>query len=103
MPPYGARRLLAPSRWRHGDTLLMCLSTSQIGYSWIMAPDTLPPAYINFLNRHGDASLTHLAAVRVSGLWSHCTELAARCPTASSHHLHPHQPPVERCAAMQCT
>ena len=44
----------------------MCLSTSQIGYSWIMAPDTLPPAYINFLNRHGDAPLTHLAAVRVS-------------------------------------
>ena len=58
-------RLLAPTRWRHGDTLLMCLSTSQIGYSWIMAPDTLPPAYINFLNRHGNAPLHHLAAVRV--------------------------------------
>ena len=24
-PPRGGRRLLAPSQWRHGDTLLMCL------------------------------------------------------------------------------
>lgn len=30
-----------------------------------MAPDTLPPAYINFLNRHGGAPNVHLAAVRV--------------------------------------
>jgi hypothetical protein len=32
------RRLLAPTRWRHGDVALMCLSTAQIGYSWIALP-----------------------------------------------------------------
>ena len=46
-------RALAPTRWRHGDTALMCLSTSQIGYSWIMMPWTLPPSYVSFLNKHG--------------------------------------------------
>ena len=43
----------------------MCLSTSQIGYSWIMRPSTLPPAYINFLNRHGGAPVHHYRAVQV--------------------------------------
>jgi hypothetical protein len=32
------RALLAPTRWRHGDVALMCLATSQIGYSWIALP-----------------------------------------------------------------
>jgi hypothetical protein len=43
----------------------MCLATSQIGYSWIMRPSTLPPSYVNFLNRHGGRELWHYAAVRV--------------------------------------
>lgn len=30
--------LLKPTRWRHGDVALMCLSTAQIGYSWIALP-----------------------------------------------------------------
>ena len=58
-------RLLAPTRWKHGDTALMCLATSQIGYSWIMRPSTLPSSYVNFLNRHGGRELWHYAAVRV--------------------------------------
>ena len=90
-------RLLAPTRWRHGDTLLMCLSTSQIGYSWIMAPNTLPPAYINFLNRHGDAPLHHLAAVRVC-VWRTQTAqrpLQGALPLPCRPQLH--QPLVQCC------
>ena len=60
-----AFRLLTPTRWQHGDTALMCLATSQIGYSWIMRPSTLPPSYVNFLNRHGGNPLHNYAAVRV--------------------------------------
>ena len=63
-------RLLAPTRWKHGDTALMCLATSQIGYSWILRPSTLPPSYVHFLNRHGGRELWHYAAVRVRRL--HC-------------------------------
>ena len=59
------RRLLAPTRWRHGDTALMCVATSQIGYSWIMRPSTLPSSYVRFLNRHGGAPLSSYKAVRV--------------------------------------
>lgn len=35
--------LLAPTRMAHGDTALMCLATSQIIYSFIVMPSTLPP------------------------------------------------------------
>lgn len=45
----------------------MCLSTSQIGYSWLMHPNTLPPAYINFLNRHGGAEVCKYRAVQARG------------------------------------
>lgn len=58
------KRLLAPTRWQHGDTALMCLSTSQIGYSWLMEPSTLPSAYLNFLNRHGGAEVYKYRAVQ---------------------------------------
>jgi hypothetical protein len=34
--------LLSPTRLAHGDTLLMCASSAQIIYSFIMAPSTLP-------------------------------------------------------------
>mmetsp|Transcript_5717 Transcript_5717/g.16345 ORF Transcript_5717/g.16345 Transcript_5717/m.16345 type:complete len:591 (+) Transcript_5717:231-2003(+) len=62
--PPAIRKLLTLTRWRHGDTALMCLSTSQIGYSWLMHPNTLPPAYINFLNRHGGAEVCKYRAVQ---------------------------------------
>ena len=51
--PEALRRLLWISRWRHADTLCMCAASSQVLYSWIMMPHTLPASYVNFLNKHG--------------------------------------------------
>lgn len=68
------RKVLAPTRWKHGDTALMCVATSQILYSWIMMPHTLPPTYIKFLNRHGGRQQWHYNAARV------CPMLSAMCP-----------------------
>ncbi|CAM6129357.1 unnamed protein product [Calypogeia fissa] len=50
-----------PLTWKHGDTFLMCLSSSQILYAWIMYPKSLPSSYISFLNKHGgkDTSIIH--------------------------------------------
>ena len=58
------RRLLTPTRWEHGDTLLMCLAASQITYSWIIKPHTLPAAFVRFLNRHGGHDLWFYDAAR---------------------------------------
>lgn len=58
------RKLLAPTRWQHGDVALMCLSTIQLGYSWIVCPSTLPPSYVRFLNKHGGKDLQYMDAVR---------------------------------------
>ena len=33
------RKLLAPTRWQHGDVALMCLSAAQLGYSWLGLPE----------------------------------------------------------------
>ena len=43
----------------------MCIATSQLGYSWILLPKTLPAAYVNFLNYHGGKRLYHYQAARV--------------------------------------
>ena len=64
--PPAVRKALAPTRWAHGDTALMCLATSQICYSWIMMPHTLPSTYIRFLNKHGGRQQWHYNAARVS-------------------------------------
>lgn len=37
--PAWRRKLLAPTRWKHGDALLTCLSMSQIAYSWFVKPE----------------------------------------------------------------
>lgn len=58
------RKLLAPTRWRHGDVALMCLSTSQICYSWIALPQTLPRSYVRFLDRHGGKTPLVYDAIR---------------------------------------
>ncbi len=58
------RRLLTPTRWKHGDVFLMCLSTSQIGYSWLVLPHTLAPSYRRFLDKHGGKDMYILEAVR---------------------------------------
>ena len=65
------RLLLTPTRWEHGDTLLMCLAASQITYSWIIKPHTLPVAFVRFLNKHGGHELWFYDAAR---------ELASRPP-----------------------
>ncbi|PTQ34264.1 hypothetical protein MARPO_0082s0089 [Marchantia polymorpha] len=53
--------LCRPLSWKHGDTFLMCLSSSQILTAWILKPDSLPSTYISFLNKHGgkDTSIVH--------------------------------------------
>lgn len=58
------RLLLSPTRWEHGDTFLMCLACSQITYSWIIKPHTLPQAFVRFLNRHGGHELWFYEAAR---------------------------------------
>ena len=52
------------TRWKHGDVALMCLSTMQLGYSWIILPSTLPKSYIRFLNTHGGKHPVLLEGVR---------------------------------------
>ena len=44
--------LLWPTRMRHGDVMLMCLSGSQILYSFIMMPHTMPKSYRHFIDRN---------------------------------------------------
>lgn len=63
--PKRIRQLLTPTRWRHGDTAIMCACTSQIAYSWICVPTTLPPAFVHFLNKHGGKEMWFYRAARV--------------------------------------
>jgi hypothetical protein len=58
------RRLLAPTRFSQGDVLLMCLAMSQLGYSWIVEPSTLPVSMLKFLNKHGGQSSHVMDAIR---------------------------------------
>jgi len=58
------RTLVAPSRWEHGDTLMMCLSSGQVLYSWIMMPETLGSSYVSFLNKHGGKPTWVVKALR---------------------------------------
>lgn len=69
--PPTVRKVLAPTRWKHGDTALMCLATSQITYSWIMMPHTLPKSYVKFLNKHGGRQQWHYDAAKVVPLYIH--------------------------------
>ncbi|KFM24545.1 hypothetical protein F751_2263 [Auxenochlorella protothecoides] len=62
--PAWRRRLLAPTRATHGDVALMCLAVTQLGYSWMVTPKTLPGAYIRFLNKHGGKPTYMYAAIR---------------------------------------
>lgn len=62
--PAWKRRLLTPTRYRHGDVALMCLSSCQLLYSWIVLPSTLPVSYIRFLNKHGGKDTRLVEAVR---------------------------------------
>lgn len=80
--PPAVRKVLTPTRWQHGDTTLMCLATSQILYSWIMMPHTLPPSYIKFLNRHGGRQQWHYNAARVCSM--PCLHMSCAVPPIQS-------------------
>ena len=62
--PTWRRRLLAPTRVPQGDVALMCLAVAQLGYSWMVTPQTLPRSYVRFLNKHGGKPEYMYAAVR---------------------------------------
>lgn len=47
-----ARAVAAARRFPHWNAAVMSLSSSQILYSYFMAPDTLPRTYVKFLDRH---------------------------------------------------
>jgi hypothetical protein len=60
--------LLAPTRLQHGDTLMMCLSCSQIIYAFIFAPQTLPTSYVRFIQKQGAKELYIWQGIRVRRL-----------------------------------
>ncbi|KAG2452403.1 hypothetical protein HYH02_002646 [Chlamydomonas schloesseri] len=66
--PPALRALLQPTRAAHGDTLLMCAAASQILYSFIMEPSTLPPSYVRFITRMGGKEPFVWAAIREHAL-----------------------------------
>lgn len=37
----------------HADTLLMMAASAQVCYAWVFRPETLPPHYLSFMDRHG--------------------------------------------------
>ena len=63
--PKALRSLLWISRWKHADTLCMCIASSQVLYSWIMMPHTLPASYVKFLNKHGGKSQDVVKGIRL--------------------------------------
>lgn len=60
--------VLAPTRFRHGDTALMCAACSQIIYAFIMMPQTLPTSYVRFIRKQGAKDLYVWQGIRVSSL-----------------------------------
>ena len=64
-----ARQVAANPRFRylsitHGDTLLMCAASCQVLWSWLLEPQTLPSAYVKFLDHHGGKGRSILDAIR---------------------------------------
>lgn len=78
--PEWVRKLLTPTRMEHGDTLLMCLCTAQIAYSWIIKPHTMPPSFIAFLNHHGGHENWYYVAAKVNLATIPQTHLARSLP-----------------------
>eukprot|EP00878_Enallax_costatus_P025529 GHUV01027316.1.p1 GENE.GHUV01027316.1~~GHUV01027316.1.p1 ORF type:complete len:501 (+),score=122.52 GHUV01027316.1:63-1565(+) len=70
--------VLAPTRFAHGDTALMCAACSQIIYAFIMMPQTLPASYVRFIRKQGAKELY---------VWQGIRELAER--TAAGRPLSP--------------
>ncbi|KAA8538086.1 hypothetical protein F0562_027694 [Nyssa sinensis] len=53
-----------PLTWAHGDIFLMCLSSSQILSAYILKPESLPPTYKSFLNKHGGKDIVILQGIK---------------------------------------
>ncbi|XP_068642928.1 uncharacterized protein [Aristolochia californica] len=53
-----------PLTWSHGDTFLMCLSSSQILSAYILKQDSLPSSYKSFLNKHGGKDMAILQGIK---------------------------------------
>ncbi|CAD7699855.1 unnamed protein product [Ostreobium quekettii] len=58
------RSLLTPTRWVHGDTVLMCIACCQILHSFIFMPQAMPRSYVNFIRRHSGKPAYVWQAVR---------------------------------------
>ncbi|CAK7336911.1 unnamed protein product [Dovyalis caffra] len=52
------------SHWRHGDALLFALACAQVMYSFIMHPESLPKAYLDFIQKTGPVAAPVYKAVR---------------------------------------
>ncbi|KAJ8772402.1 hypothetical protein K2173_027579 [Erythroxylum novogranatense] len=52
------------SHWRHGDALLFALACSQVMYSFVMRPESLPKAYQEFIQKTGPVERPVYKAVR---------------------------------------
>lgn len=63
--------LLTPTRMTHGDTLLMCIASAQILYSFVVVPKTMPRSYVNFITRHALKPRYVWEAIRVSSFLAH--------------------------------
>ncbi|XP_039059376.1 LOW QUALITY PROTEIN: transmembrane protein 135 homolog [Hibiscus syriacus] len=63
-------KLCKPLTWEHGDIFLMCLASSQILSSYLLKPESFPPSYRSFLNKHVGKDLVILQGVKehASGL-----------------------------------
>ncbi|XP_039126308.1 transmembrane protein 135 isoform X3 [Dioscorea cayenensis subsp. rotundata] len=57
-------KICKPLTWKHGDTFLMCLSSSQILSAYILKQDSLPSSYKSFLNKHGGKDLVILQGIK---------------------------------------
>ncbi|XP_061361277.1 uncharacterized protein LOC133305163 isoform X2 [Gastrolobium bilobum] len=57
-------RICKPLTWKHGDILLMCLSSSQILSAYILKQESLPASYKSFLNKHGGKDPVILQGVK---------------------------------------
>jgi len=55
----------------HGDTLLMCIASCQVLWSWLLEPQTLPSAYVKFLDHHGGKGRSVLDAIRSAAQHGH--------------------------------
>ncbi|XWS21508.1 hypothetical protein CRYUN_Cryun30bG0060500 [Craigia yunnanensis] len=53
-----------PLTWKHGDIFLMCLSSSQILSSYLLKPESFPPSYRSFLNKHVGKDIVILQGVK---------------------------------------